>query len=138
MIVGCLPYIEDKVLLCKRSIEPRCGLWTLPAGFMENQESPQEGALRETEEEANASVNILRLHTLYSIIHVNQVYLIFLAKLRSLDFSPGHETLETRLFQLTEIPWEELAFSAVRFSLKNYVRCFETKFEGVHTGSHRR
>jgi ADP-ribose pyrophosphatase YjhB (NUDIX family) len=138
VIVGCLPFTENKVLLCKRSIKPRLGMWTLPAGFMENQESLEDGALRETLEEVNANVEILRLHSSYTVVHVNQVYLIFLAKLENLDFYPGLETLETQLFPIDKIPWEELAFSAVKFALERYVEFFEVEFEGVHRGSFNR
>jgi ADP-ribose pyrophosphatase YjhB (NUDIX family) len=86
MIVGCVPVWEDKVLLCKRAIEPRRGLWTVPAGFMENGETLDKGAARETLEEANARVEIGALYAVYNIPHVNQVYLLFLAKLLDLDF----------------------------------------------------
>ncbi len=124
MIVGCLPIWNEKILLCKRAIEPCYGKWTIPAGFMELGERVEEGALRETREEANARVEIIRLQTVYSIPHINQVYLLFLARLLDLDFSPGSETLETRLFLHDEIPWDEIAFSAVQFSLHNYLDDF--------------
>ncbi|MCB1305795.1 MAG: NUDIX hydrolase [Leptospiraceae bacterium] len=118
LIVGCVPVWEDRVLLCKRAIEPRHGFWTIPAGFMENGELVEEGAMRETREEANAEVDIQSVHTVYSIPHINQVYMFFLAKLKNLDFSPGVESLETRLFSEEEIPWDELAFSSVKFCLE--------------------
>ena len=110
IIAGCLPVHEDRVLLCRRAIEPRSGLWTLPAGFLENGETVAEGATRETREEANASVKIVDLYTLFSLPHISQVYMFYLAHLTDLDFSPGEETLETRLFSEHEIPWDELAF----------------------------
>jgi len=91
---------------------------------MENGESVEEGALRETVEEANANIEILSLHTLYSVVHVNQVYMIFLARLKDVDFYPGPESLETALFQHSDIPWNELAFSSVRFCLEMYARDF--------------
>ncbi|MBW7857749.1 MAG: NUDIX domain-containing protein, partial [Leptonema sp. (in: Bacteria)] len=94
---------------------------TIPAGFMELGERVEEGAIRETAEEANARVEIIRLQTVYSIPQINQVYLLFLAKLLYFDFSPGSETLETKLFKPTDIPWPEIAFSSVRFSLENYL-----------------
>lgn len=121
MIVGCLPIWQDQILLCKRAIAPRYGRWTIPAGFMELGERVEEGAIRETAEEANARVEIVRLQTVYSIPQINQVYLLFLAKLLDLDFSPGSETLETKLFKPIDIPWSEIAFSSVKFSLENYL-----------------
>ncbi len=120
MVVGCIPEWEDKVLLCRRAIEPRYGLWTLPAGFMENGETTQEGAARETWEEAGAHIEIGKLYTLYNLPHVNQVYLLFRARLLDLDFRPGIESLETRLFSEAEIPWEEMAFRTVRATLEQY------------------
>lgn len=120
MIVGCVPVWEDKVLLCKRAIDPRRGLWTVPAGFMENGETLDVGAARETLEEANARVEIGQLYAVFNIPHVNQVYLLFLAKLLDLDFHPGEESLETRLFREDEIPWDQLAFATVRNTLTHY------------------
>jgi len=120
LIVGSLPEWEDKVLLCRRAIEPRHGLWTLPAGFMENGETTAEAAVRETLEEANARIAIGDLYSMYSLPFINQVHILFRAKLLDLDFSPGQETLETRLFGKTEIPWDEIAFRPVRFSLEYY------------------
>ena len=122
IVVGCIPVWEDKVLLCKRAIEPRKGLWTLPCGFMERGEIAEEGAIRETREEANADVEIINLHTIYSISHVSQVYLVFLAKLKNLDFHPGKESLETVLFEEEKIPWDKIAFSSIKFTLKNYFK----------------
>lgn len=121
MIVGCLPIWQDQILLCKRAIAPSYGKWTIPAGFMELGERVEEGAIRETAEEANARVEIVRLQTVYSIPQINQVYLLFLANLLDLDFSPGSETLETKLFKAIEIPWPEIAFSSVKFSLESYL-----------------
>ena len=128
-------FFEDKILLCKRAIEPRFGFWTLPCGFLENGESAENGANRETLEEANAQVEILTLHTLYSVVHVNQIYLIFLARLENLQFYPGSESLETQLFQLHEIPWDELAFSSIRFCLEMYVRDFSQAPKLPYRGS---
>lgn len=121
MIVGCLPVHEDRILLCRRAIDPCLGLWTLPAGFMENGETVEEGAMRETREEANARVEIVRLQTVYSIPRINQVYLLFLGRLTDLDFSPGPESQETQLFSHDGLPWDEIAFSAVRFCLQTYI-----------------
>lgn len=120
MVVGSIPEWQGKILLCRRAIEPRRGLWTVPAGFMENGETTFQGALRETLEEANARVEIDSLYALYNIPHINQVYLLFRARLLDLDFSPGAETLETKLFDEHEIPWEEIAFATVRHTLTRY------------------
>jgi len=120
LIVGAIPEWQDKILLCRRAIEPRHGLWTLPAGFMENNETTSEAAARETLEEANAQVSIGELYSMYNLPHINQVYLLFRARLLNLDFSPGAESLEVRLFSEADIPWETLAFRAVRLTLQNY------------------
>lgn len=117
MVVGCIPEWENRVLLCRRAIEPRHGLWTVPAGFMENGETTAQGAERETLEEANARVEILGLYALFNIPHISQVYMLFRARLLDLDFYAGAETLETRLFSETEIPWDEIAFATVRRTL---------------------
>ena len=118
--MGCIPEWEDRILLCKRAIEPRYGLWTVPAGFMENGETTFQGAARETLEEANARVDVGPLYAVYNIPHINQVYMLFRARLLDTDFSAGAETLETRLFSETEIPWDELAFATVRNTLNHY------------------
>ncbi len=121
MIVGAIPEWEDgRILLCRRAIEPRHGLWTLPAGFMENGETTPEAAARETLEEANARVQIGDLYSMYNIPYINQVYLLFRARLLNLDFSPGVESLEVKLFTEQEIPWDTLAFRAVSLTLKDY------------------
>ena len=120
MVVGCIPEWEDCILLCRRAIEPRYGLWTLPAGFMENGETTMQAAARETREEANAEVEIGHLYSLYSLPHINQVYLIFRSRLLNTDYSPGVESLETRLFSETDIPWGTLAFPVVRKTLEDF------------------
>ena len=122
MIVGCIPFLNDAVLLCKRAIEPRLGFWTLPCGFMENGETPEEGALRETQEEANANVSLMRLFTVYSLPDMNQVHLFFLAHLNDTNFFPGIESSETELFSEEKIPWEDIAFRSVGFTLKQFFR----------------
>ncbi len=133
-VAGCLPILEDKVLLCRRAIEPRYGLWTLPAGFMENDETTLEAAVRETWEEALAKVSIDGLHTLLNLPHVNQIYLMYRAQLLNTDFGPGTESLEVKLFSEEEIPWDELAFATIYHTLKFY---FEDRRRGdypLHTG----
>jgi len=122
MVVGCIPEWEDKVLLCRRAIEPKYGLWTLPAGFMENGETTAEGALRETWEEAGARVELGPLYTLFNLPHINQVYLMFRGRLLDLDYKAGIESLDVRLFAEHEIPWEQIAFRTVRASLELYFR----------------
>ena len=118
MVTGCIPVWQDQVLLCRRAIQPRRGLWTLPAGFMENNESAQEGAARETLEEANARVKVEQLYTTFNLPLISQVYLLFRGRLEDLDFSPGHESLEVALFREGDIPWNELAFPVIRETLK--------------------
>lgn len=120
VVVGCLPEFEDRVLLCRRAIEPRRGLWTLPAGFLENGETIQAGAARETLEEASARVAIGDLYTVISLPYINQVYVMFRARLVDLDFGPGSESLEVQLFTEDEIPWEELAFRTITRTLRNF------------------
>ena len=120
MVVGCIPEWEDRILLCRRAIEPRRGLWTVPAGYMENGETTFHGALRETLEEANARVEIGPLYALYNIPHINQVYILFRGRLLDLDVSPGAETLEVRLFAENDIPWDGIAFASVRNTLTHY------------------
>jgi ADP-ribose pyrophosphatase YjhB (NUDIX family) len=119
-VVGTLPLADDgRVLLCRRAIEPRRGLWTLPAGFMELGESVAEGALRETVEEAGADIELGGLLAVISVLSVGQVHLFYRARLRSLQFNPGPESLEVRLFAPADIPWDELAFRTVRRALEH-------------------
>ena len=120
MVVGTVPYWGDRVLLCKRNIEPRWGKWTLPAGFMELNETVAEGAARETVEEAGAEFDMEGFFSLVNVPRVGQVHLFYLAKLLSAQFDPGHETSETGLFTEDEIPWDELAFKTVAETLKRY------------------
>jgi ADP-ribose pyrophosphatase YjhB (NUDIX family) len=136
IVAGCLPVWGDRILLCKRAIEPRYGRWTLPAGFMENEESAPEGAAREAMEEANAKVEITSLYTVYSVPHISQVYMMFLARLLDPDVSPGTESLEVKLVTEAEIPWDELAFAMVRLTLEHYLQdrkigAFPTRFGDV-------
>ena len=121
LIVGSIPEWEDgRILLCRRAIEPRHGLWTLPAGFMENGETTAEAAARETLEEANARVNIGELYSMHNLPYINQVHLLYRARLLDLDFSPGVESLEVALFTESEIPWDTLAFRPVKYTLQRY------------------
>jgi ADP-ribose pyrophosphatase YjhB (NUDIX family) len=120
IVVGCIPVWEQQILLCRRAIEPRYGLWTVPAGFMENGETSQQGAVRETLEEACARVEVEGLYSLFNLPHINQVYLLFRSRLLDLDFAVGEESLEVRLFDEQEIPWDKLAFPVIKESLKLY------------------
>jgi len=120
IVAGCIPQWKEQLLLCRRAIEPRSGLWTLPAGFMENGESTLEAAARETLEEANARVEMGKLFAYLNIPAINQVYVIFLARLLDLNFSAGAESLEVRLFHEDEIPWEDIAFPSIERALRLY------------------
>ncbi len=120
IITGCLPTHEGKVLLCKRAIEPRYGYWTLPAGFMENGESTEEGALRESWEEAKATIELDGLYTLFSLPEINQVYMLFKGRLKDLNFGAGTESLEVALFAEEDIPWKDMAFPVMKKTLEYY------------------
>jgi len=119
-VVGTIPYLGERVLLCKRNIEPRFGKWTLPAGFMELDETVAEGAARETVEEAGAQFAMGDFFSLVNIARVGQVHMFYRARLLSDKFDPGHETTEARLFLEHEIPWDEIAFRTVAETLKRY------------------
>ena len=133
-VVGTVPAWEDKVLLCRRNIEPRHGFWTLPAGFMELGESVADGALRETVEEAGAHVEMQGLYTMLNVIRVGQVHLFYRARLLDTDFDPGPETIECGLFSESEIPWDDLAFRTVRETLVHYFADYKRGEFPVHTG----
>ena len=126
-MVGTVPHWGDQVLLCKRNIEPRWGKWTLPAGFMELNETTAQGAARETDEEAGAQIEMEGLITVLSVPRVGQVHLYYRARLLSDRFNPGPETIEARLFSEDEIPWDEIAFKTVKETLLCY---FEDRRSG--------
>lgn len=134
IITGCLVEHDDKILLCRRAIEPQHGKWTLPAGFMENNETCSEGAIRETLEEANAKISQLRLYSVYDIPHISQVYMIYRAQLVDMEFSAGIESLEVKLFSKEDIPWTELAFSVIRQTLISYFNDKKTGQYHLQTG----
>ena len=145
IVAGCVPVWDDRVLLCRRAIEPRRGYWTLPAGFMENGETMQQAAERETLEEACARVRDLQLYTLFDLPHINQVYMFFRGELADLEFSAGEESLEVRLFHEHEIPWDKLAFPTVGKTLKQYFldrqeQAFPVRIRDIlyRPGQHRR
>ena len=129
-VVGTLPLWEDKVLLCRRAIEPRHGLWTLPAGFMELGETTAEGALRETVEEAGARVELEGLYSLINVVRVGQVHLFYRARMLDTDFVPGPESLEAKLVREAEVPWDEIAFRTTKMTLEFY---FADRREGRFT-----
>ena len=126
-VVGTIPFWGDRVLLCKRNIEPRFGKWTLPAGFMELGETVAEGAARETREEAGAHIEMLELFSIMNVVRVGQVHLFYRAKLLSPEFDPGPETLEAKLFHEHEVPWDEIAFHTIREALQRF---FEDRRSG--------
>ncbi len=127
LIAGCIPVWGDRVLLCKRAIEPRLGFWTLPAGFMELGETLEEAARREAREEANVEVEMEPLYTLFSLPHISQVYAFFRARMVEERFSAGEESLEVRLFREDEIPWDEISFETVYRALRLF---FEDRRNG--------
>ena len=120
LVLGCVPEWEDKILLCKRAIEPRLGFWTVPAGFMENGETLQNAAARECYEEALAKVEVGSLLAVVSVIDANQVHVMFRARLLTPQFAPGPESLEVGLYSEAEIPWADLAFPSGEFTLRKY------------------
>ena len=120
VICGALAIWDDKVLLCRRAIEPRYGLWTLPAGYMELFETMEQGAARETREESEAEVEIENLYCMYNIPRIGQIYVLFKTKIIDGKFGAGEETIESRLFEEHEIPWGELAFPSVERTLRHY------------------
>ena len=140
LVLGSIPVWEEggevRVLLCRRAIEPRYGYWTLPAGFMENNETTADAARRETEEEAGANIELGKLFTLLNVAQVHQVHLFYLARLVDLDFAPGVESLDVRMFAEAEIPWDELAFPTIRKTLELYFADRARLREGGDFGFH--
>ncbi len=143
MVVGTIPVWRERgadragerVLLCRRAIEPRRNYWTLPAGFLEAGETTAAGAMRETDEEAGARILIGPLFTMLDVVHVNQVHLFYRAELIDTAFEPGEESLEVQLFDEADIPWHELAFRTVSMTLQYF---FEDRARGhfeLHTGA---
>lgn len=126
LVVGTIPIYQDKVLLCKRAIEPQYGKWTLPAGFMEMEESTDQGAIRETIEEAGASVQLGQLFTVIDVPRVSQVHIYYLAEVLNLNFNPGEESLEVKLFDINDIPWDEISFTTVEQTLRKYIQDKQT------------
>ena len=135
VIVGCLPVWEDKVMLCKRGIEPQHGLWNIPGGFMENDETTEEGAVREMFEETNAQVRVIGLHTVFNVLPVNQVHLHYLVEMVDLNYSLTPESIDIQLFREAEIPWHDIAFASSRFALKRYFADKKNNTTQLHTGT---
>jgi len=121
VVVGAVCEWEGKILLCKRAIDPRSGYWTIPAGFMEIEESTEQGAIRETMEEANAAIEITDLLAIYNIVRLSQVQIFYRARMLTPDFAAGIETLELDLFRIEDIPWDDLAFPTVHWILSKAI-----------------
>ena len=127
VVSGCILEWKDKILLCKRATEPRSGFWTLPAGFLENNETVAEGALRETREEANAVSSKIELFFMCDLRHISQIYMMYKGKLSNGEYSAGPESEEVKLFAETEIPWNDIAFTVIEKTLRLY---FQDKKKG--------
>ncbi len=136
IIVGCLCVWEDKVLLCRRNIEPRLGYWNVPGGFMENDETVEEGGIREAVEEAGVKVNVIGVHSIFSVPRTNQVHIHMLANLIEPTWSLTPESSEIRLFTRAEIPWDDLAFQSSRFILQQYYHDLDHQTRQVHVGEY--
>jgi ADP-ribose pyrophosphatase YjhB (NUDIX family) len=121
IVAGCIPEWGNQILLCRRAIEPKSGLWTFPAGFMEIGESTEQAARRETEEEAHAQVEVTSLYAVLSLPHVGQVYMVFRGRMVTPEYRAGEESLDVRLFNRDAIPWDDIAFSVVKDALRRYV-----------------
>jgi ADP-ribose pyrophosphatase YjhB (NUDIX family) len=132
LVVGCVPEYQGKILLCRRAIEPRLGYWTLPAGFMENGESMQGGAMRESMEEAQAQVAIGSLLAIVHVLRVHQVHVMFRAQLTDPRIGPSPESLEVALYEEQDIPWGHIAFRSVEFSLRCYFADRKAGREDLH------
>ena len=133
IVAGCVCEWESKILLCKRAIEPRSGFWTVPAGFMENGETVEQAAARETQEEAQADVTIDSLLAMVNVPHVNQVHIMFRGSITDGKYGVGHESTEVMLVHEDDIPWDEIAFPSVRFSLEKYLHDRLHGRRDVHT-----
>ncbi|HXQ31209.1 MAG TPA: NUDIX hydrolase [Steroidobacteraceae bacterium] len=132
LVVGCVVEHQGQILLCKRAIEPRLGYWTIPAGFMENDETLQAAAVRESWEEALAKVEIGSLLAVVNVVHARQVHVMFRASLLAPTFGVGHESLEVGLYRPEDIPWPQIAFPSVEFALRRYLEDRSRGVEGLH------
>ena len=134
MVVGCILEMGNRVLFCRRSIQPRYGKWTIPAGYLENGETVEAGARRETFEEAGAKVEALKPFGIYNLTFVNQIYLIFRGQLVDNTYHVGDESLEVRLFKEDEVPWDDLAFPVIRETLRDYYKDRSNRHFTIHMG----
>ena len=132
IVAGCIVEHEDSILLCRRDIEPRLGFWTIPGGFMELDETTAQGAARETYEEALAEVEITRLHGVYNIPRVNQVYFVYRGQLKGAEFGVTYESSEVALFKKDEIPWDEMAFGVIKQTLSHYYKILDQNEPAIH------
>ena len=132
IVAGCVPEYQGRILLCRRAIEPRRGYWTIPAGFMENGETTQDAARRESYEEALAEVEVGSLLAVVHVLHADQVHVMFRAKLAKPEFGPSPESLEVMLCDATQIPWTDIAFRSVDFALRRYLEDRSAGLERLH------
>jgi len=121
LVVGCIVEQDEHILLCRRSINPQIGKWTLPAGYLENNESAADGAIRETFEESGAEVELLGPYRLFDLPTISQFYLLFRARLLACPFSPTTESSEVQLFRWADIPWDHIAFQVITTTLRHYM-----------------
>ena len=135
VIAGTIPVWNNRILLCRRAIEPRYGYWTLPAGFMENHETTEEAAARETREEALAEVDMNGLYAIIDVPHINQIHMFYRATLINGEFGAGEESLESQLFEPSNIPWNDLSFPTVRKTLELFIKDMKHQSFGVHVDS---
>ncbi len=132
VVVGCVPEWQGRILLCRRAIEPRRGYWTAPAGFLEIGESMHAAAARETAEEALAEVEVGSLLSVVNVLHAAQVHVMFRARMQDARHGAGVESLETGLFQESEIPWGDIAFASIHFALERYLKDRRDQLEHIH------
>ena len=137
LVVGAIATHQGKILLAKRDIEPRKGFWNLPCGFLENDETVEEGAVREVLEETGAMIHLGELHTVFNLPNVNQIYMIFRATMLNDHFHKTPESAEVKLVDPNDIPWDEIAFESNRFALERYVEDLERGFIKTHLGTFR-
>ena len=134
IIVACLPIWEDKIMLCRRGIEPQLGFWNIPGGFMENKESIEDGALREMFEETGCEGTILGVHSVFTVLPVNQVHTCFLVQMKNLNYHLTPESTEIKLFAEKDIPWGDIAFISNTFALKRYFEDRQSGLRKTHLG----
>ena len=134
IVAGCIAHWQEKILMCKRAIEPRLGTWTLPAGFMENHETIQEAAARETFEEATARASNLELFAIYNLTHISQVYILFRGEIADGKASSGIESLQTEFVDEKDIPWSDLSFPIIKETLELYFSDRKNGKFSLHTG----